>query len=72
MPISYSFLARSAKEIEHHFNEGKTASLVYVIMAQPIAEHTTPFCLSLFDTDNKFTVQDVITLDNSGNLFVKN
>ncbi|XP_067210201.1 uncharacterized protein [Linepithema humile] len=61
MPISYSFLARSAKEIEHHFSKEKTASLVYAIMAQPIAEHTGPFCLSLFGTDNKFTSQDVIT-----------
>lgn len=60
MPTSYSFLARSAKEIEHHFSEGKTASLVYAIMAQPIAEHSAPFCLSLFGTDNKFTSQDVI------------
>ncbi|KYM95090.1 hypothetical protein ALC62_14273 [Cyphomyrmex costatus] len=60
MPISYSFLARSAKEIEHHFNEGRTASLVYVIIAQPIAEHTSPFCLSLFGIDDKFTSEDII------------
>lgn len=59
MPISYSFMARSAKEIEHYFSEGKTASLVYAIMAQPIAEHSGPFCLSLFGTDNRFTSQEV-------------
>jgi len=38
MPTSYSFLARSIKEIEHHFNERRTASLIYVIMAQSIAD----------------------------------
>ena len=60
MSISYSFLARSAKEIKFHFNEERTASLIYVIMAQPIAKHTGPFSLSLFGTDNKFTSEDII------------
>lgn len=59
MPISYSFLARSAKESEHHFSKEKTASLVYAIMAHPIAD-SSPFCLALFGTDNGFTLQDVI------------
>ena len=61
MPIVFISDQISQRKIEHHFNEKRTASLyIYVIMVQPIAEHTGPFSLSLFGTNNKFTSEDII------------
>jgi len=35
------------------------ASTGYLIMAQPLADGSPPFCLALFGTDNRFTAEDV-------------
>ncbi len=57
MPITFSFPATNVAEIQKHFNNTSNfiSSTVYVQMAQPIAENTSPFCLMLFLTDSKFT-----------------
>lgn len=58
MPIAFSFLARSASEIEKHV-QNTLSSTVYVVLAQPIKENIPPFVLQIFGTDNKFTGKDV-------------
>lgn len=61
MPVSFSYMARSAKEIEQHYKQNKgTSQLIYVIMAQPLQDRAPPFCLCLYGTDNKFSCQNVL------------
>lgn len=59
MPKMNYFRARNAKEIELNFQTGKEASIIYVVMAQPIKQGIPPFCLQLFGSDNKFTADEV-------------
>lgn len=61
MPIPYSYMARNAEEMISHFAQNQPiASLVNVVMAQPISEtFAPPFCLLLFGSDNKYTQRDV-------------
>lgn len=61
MPIMYSYLARSAKEIENNFldNSENMASYANVIMAQPLAEGYPAFCLLIFGSDSKYKAWSV-------------
>lgn len=60
MPIPFTFPARSADEIFDHFaNENPVSTYVNVVMAQPLAKNTTPFCLLIFGSDNSYSLQSV-------------
>lgn len=60
MPISFSFPARSASEIQEHFSNSSNfvSSSAIVQMAQPLDPDTPPFCLITFLTDNTFTARN--------------
>lgn len=58
-PVPFSYEARTADEIKGHMDKDK-ASVVYLVMAQPINEKHPPFILQLFGTGNVFTAQDVV------------
>lgn len=60
MHVSFSYMARSAKEIEQHYKDNKGTYYIYVIMAQPLQGRMPPFCLCLYGTDNKFTCENVL------------
>lgn len=73
MPIPQSFPARSAAEIETYFydmnnKERQPASLVNVVMAQPLAKGVPAFCILIFSTNGKYTALDV---KNRWNYIVK-
>lgn len=59
MPESSVFKARYVKEIEKHMSQPKS-TLVYVIMAQPIVPHASPYILQISGTNNKFKTADVL------------
>lgn len=60
LPIPFSFPARNAAEIVRYFTpKNKVSSFVNVIMAQPVGEPSSSFCLLLFGCDNKYTSEDV-------------
>lgn len=59
MPIPFTFLARSKEEIENLMKK-PLSSLLYVVMAQPLANNIPPFILLIFGTDNRFTTKDVL------------
>lgn len=62
LPLTYSYLAKSASEIQCHMmkeNEEKS-KLVYVILAQSVKENFPAFPLLVFGTSNKFMSIDVI------------
>lgn len=49
MPVPYTFMARNAREIEHHFtNKNEISRLVYVIMAQPLQKKCSPVLFNSF------------------------
>lgn len=58
-PIPFTYLARSANEIEANVDKPKSA-YVYVVMAQPLKEGAHPFILQIFGTDNKFKSENVL------------
>lgn len=62
MPITFSFPARSASEIQKHFMnpENSISSSVYVQMAQPLDPNAAPFCLLLYLTNNTFTASNTL------------
>lgn len=60
MPKSASFVGRTAKEFEYHFQNQSEAGTIHVVMAQPVMQGMPPFCLKLFGSDNKFTAKDVL------------
>lgn len=62
IPIKNTFMARSAEEIERHMTNDsvKKATLVYIIVAQPLKLNVPPFVLSIFGTDNKFKSDQVL------------
>lgn len=62
MPVAFTYLARTAEEIEGHLSDDKLekASLVYLIISQPVKENVPPFVLAIFGTNNKFTAQNVL------------
>lgn len=60
LPIPFSFKARSAEEINHHFSKGTPiASFVNTIIAKPTGKAPS-FCLMIFGSDSKYTSTDVI------------
>lgn len=59
MPISFTFMARNSEEIQLNMKQ-KKSSLVYLVMAQPLAKNTPPFILQCFGTDNKFKTKNVL------------
>lgn len=59
MPIPFSFMARSADEIQTNMKKNKS-SLVYIIMAKLLMKNTPPFILQLFGTNNRFNSHDVL------------
>lgn len=58
MPIACSFQANSIEEIVKHHEENPLSTYLYVYMAQPLAEDSPAFCLTIFGTDNKFVAED--------------
>lgn len=61
MPISRSYPARTASEIERYFydvelrKEKQPANYINVVMAQPLVRGIPPICLMLYGTDNKYS-----------------
>lgn len=60
MPVPHTFPARHAREIMNHFVNGTVAGYLNVVMAQPIANNASAFCLLLYASDNKFTANNVV------------
>lgn len=61
MPIPFSFPARNAEQIIHHFsNDNNISPFLNVVMAQPIAPNTPAFCLLVFSSDCSYTSKDVM------------
>ncbi|KAK4880610.1 hypothetical protein RN001_008756 [Aquatica leii] len=58
MPNTEMYKASSAKTTEESFKYPKS-NYAYTIMAQPLRNTATPYCLSIFGTNNKFTAEDV-------------
>lgn len=58
MPRTSTFKARTLQEIEKHMSNSK-CSLVYIIVAQPVVAHASPFILQIFGTNNRFKEKDV-------------
>lgn len=58
MPASFTFLARNADEIQENMRKNK-ATLVYLVLAQPMKKGVPPYILQLFGTDNKFKTPNV-------------
>lgn len=58
MPISFSYMPKSTKDIEL-FSKAQKSTLVYMVMAQPLKYGTPPFILLMFGTNNKFTTFNV-------------
>ena len=48
MLILNSFQATSAKTMEEHFQNNRTASMLYAFVAQPNDPEAPPFCLLFF------------------------
>ncbi|KAK3933050.1 HTH-type transcriptional regulator PrsX, partial [Frankliniella fusca] len=58
VPIISGFPASSAAMITH-FEKCAPSSSAYAIMAQPLSDGASSFCLCIFGTDNKFTSEHV-------------
>lgn len=63
MPISFSFEAKNAKQIQNHFTNPSNhiSSNVMVSMAQPQSMTIPPFCFNSFLTDNKYTSENLLS-----------
>lgn len=59
MPQTSSFKARSLEEIEQNMSKPKCTH-VYIVMAQPVIPHSSPYILQIYGTDNKFKTVDVL------------
>lgn len=59
MPISFTFLARNAAEIQNNMRK-KQSTLVYMVLAQPLLKGVPPFILQIYGTDNTFTTSSVL------------
>lgn len=60
MPIPLTYPARSAEEILEHFSkENAISSYINIVMAQPLAPNSPPFCLLLFGSDNSYSLKNV-------------
>lgn len=61
MPKPLSFPARNILEIQNHFKNASNviSSNAYVQMVQPIVPNSSPFCLMIYSTDNRFTALNI-------------
>lgn len=60
MPVPFTYEARSAEEIVKYFTQNvPVATLVNVVMAQPLSTIYPAFCLLIFGSDNKYSRLDV-------------
>lgn len=55
-----AYLATSTTKIAEFFQKNDKENYAYVIMAKPLQDTSSAFCLSIFGTNNKFTSGDVI------------
>lgn len=60
MPQINSFGATSPDVIQEYLKNHDKSSIVYVILATPIAQKTLSFNLLSFGTNNKFTIEEVL------------
>lgn len=60
MPEIDSFNATSPDVIQQHLKNNERSSIVYVILATPIAQKTLSFNLLSFGTNNKFSIEEVL------------
>lgn len=58
MPVSFSFLAKSAEEIREHSTK-PLSTLVYMVLTLPLMPNLPPFVLQVYGTGNKFSAEDV-------------
>lgn len=58
IPISFSFMAESAADIQK-FVKMRASKHLYLVLAQPLIAKVPPFVLQIFGTDNTFTSVDV-------------
>lgn len=58
IPVSFTFMANSAAEIERYAKKSKSTH-VYIVLALPLMPNVPPFILQVFGTDNTFTSRDV-------------
>lgn len=58
-PEENTFLATSAYAIKKHFDSGIRASYVNIVMAQPLHNKSSAFCIAAYASNNKFTFDDV-------------
>lgn len=58
MPISLTYMARTADEIQRNMQK-KKSTLVYLVLAQPLKKGVPPFILQIFGTDNSFKASNV-------------
>lgn len=59
IPIPFKFPARTATEMLNHFKTGSVSTNLIVVMAQPVEQTASPFCLLLFGSDSKYSAIDV-------------
>lgn len=62
IPIKHAYVVKSAADIESFLKDTSInkATLVYIVMAQPLKQNVPPFVLSVFGTDNKFKADQVL------------
>lgn len=58
IPISFSFMANSAADIQKYIKM-RASKYLYLVLAQPLMAKVPPFVLQVFGTDNTFTAIDV-------------
>lgn len=63
MPLTSSFEANNAKQIQDHFMNANNSisSNVIVQMAQPQSRQVPAFCMNLYLTDNKYKAESVLS-----------
>ena len=58
-PKVSSFHAATSEKIVEMFNTHPRSNYAYVLMVQPLAD-VSPFCLSIYGTNNKFTAAQLL------------
>lgn len=59
MPIPLSFPATSVRRIKEYFDNFKPSRLLYTVIAQPLKENASFFCLLMWGTDEKYKSSEV-------------
>lgn len=60
LPDTSPFMALNEETVKNMFAKYPQAKIAYVIMAQPLRDGASAFCLGLFGTDNKFDSSAVL------------